>query len=171
MSITDHVPVPVDLRIPAEFDDVHGILRLHDPDLRIRRSIDRPNLYVLERRCRRAPAVNIGMQLRSDMHLQARDGYIHVATTREIWLTKPWNLIAALKHEGADLWVKGAAAFADECEYEEAWAKESRKRRRMGLYRDIAGEGYDVLNRMNIGGERTRINNPGTVAHAPAPAQ
>lgn len=157
-----HRPVPAHLQIEPQYEAVHGMLRLHDPDLRMRKSAEHRGLYVLERRCRRAPAVNTGMRDRSDMHIQARDGYIHVATTRAIWLTKPWNMIRALKTEGADLWAEGGAArFATEAEYEERWSKETRRRRRRGLYRDIAVDAYDTLSRMNINGERSRISNAG----------
>lgn len=159
---TPHVPVPVHLRLPPQFEDVQGYLRLIDPELRIRRSAENGMLYVLERRCRRSPAVNTGMRDQSDMHIQARDGYIHVATTLEIWLTKPWNIVRALVEEGADLWAEGGAQkYCTEQEYEENWQKETRKRRRLGLYRDIAIDGIRALDRMNIGGERTRFNNPG----------
>lgn len=159
----DHVPVPSHLRLEPEFETVHGYLRLVDPSLRIRKSAERPDVYVLERRCRRAPAVNTGMRDLSDMHIQARDGYIHVATTIAIWLTRPWNMIRALKTEGVDLWVEGGhAKVASELDYEETWTKETRRRRRQGLYRAIAGEGYDILSRLNINGERSRINNVGT---------
>jgi len=157
-----HIPVPAHLRLPAEFEDVPGYLALIDPDLRIRRSAEAMNLYVLERRCRRAPAVNTGMRDVSDMHIQARDGYIHVASVHPAWLRKPWNIVRALKQEGVDLWVEGGAQqVANEAEYEERWTKETRRRRRLGLYRDIAVDGFNTLNRLNIGGERSRINNPG----------
>jgi hypothetical protein len=157
-----HVPVPAPLRIEPHFESVHGYLRLVDPDLRIRKSAERPWLYVLERRCRRAPAVNAGMRDQSDMHVQARDGYIHVTTVHPSYLTKPWNMIRALKEEGTDLWAKGGALLcSSEMEYEEQWAKVTRRRRRQGLYRDIASEGYDILSRMNINGERSRISNIG----------
>lgn len=160
--MTPHVPVPAHLRLPPHFEDVTGYLRLVDPDLRIRRSVEHPWLYVLERRCRRAPAVNTGMRDLSDMHVQARDGYIHVSTVREIWLTKPWNIVRALKTEGADLWAEGGSQqYANEQEYEEAWSKETRRRRRRRLYREIAADAYDVMRRMNIGGSRLRISNPG----------
>lgn len=164
-----HVPVPVHLRVEPQYEAVHGYLRLVDSALRIRRSVEQRGLYVLERRCRRAPAVNTGMRDRSDMHVQARDGYIHVATTRAIWLTKPWNMVRALRTEGVDLWVQGGATnVANELDYEEKWAKETRRRRRRGLYRDIAGEAFDILNRVNSGGERSRINNAGMPTLAPA---
>lgn len=164
-----HVPVPARLRIEPQYENVHGYLRLVDPDLRIRKSVEWRWLYVLERRCRRAPAVNTGLRERSDMHIQARDGYIHVATTRAIWLTKPWNMIRALKEEGVDLWAEGGALkCANELDYEEQWAKETRRRRRRGLYRDIAVDAYDVLNRLNIGGERSRIRNAGVPTPHPA---
>jgi hypothetical protein len=171
---TPHVPIPAHLRLEPEFEAVPGYLRLIDPDLRIRKSVEWPGLYVLERRCRRAPAVNTGMRDLSDMHIQARDGYIHVATTHTGWLLKPWNMIRALKEEGVDLWAQGGAqTCANEMEYEEHWAKVTRRRRRQGLYRDIASEGYDLLSRLNINGERSRISNPGLPAQtvgASAPA-
>jgi hypothetical protein len=89
MAVSPHVPVPAHLRLEPEFEAVPGYLRLVDPDLRIRKSAEYSGLYVLERRCRRAPAVNTGMRDLSDMHIQARDGYIHVATTHALWLLKP----------------------------------------------------------------------------------
>jgi hypothetical protein len=157
-----HVPVPAHLRLEPTFEAVHGYLRLVDADLRIRKSVEWPGLYVLERRCRRAPAINTGMRDQSDMHIQARDGYIHVATTHAGWLVKPWNMVRALKEEGVDLWAAGGAELcANELEYEEEWGKVTRRRRRQGLYRDIASEGYDLLSRMNINGERSRISNIG----------
>lgn len=161
----EHVPVPEHLALPAHFEDVPGYLAFVDPDLRIRRSAEAANLYILERRCRRAPAVNTGMRDQSDMHIQARDGYIHVASVHPAYLTKPWNMVRALTQEGVDLWAQGGAeAVSNELDYEERWAKETRRRRRLGLYRDIAVDGFDTLNRLNNGGERSRINAPGLPA-------
>jgi hypothetical protein len=163
MAVTPHVPVPEHLALPAEFEDVPGYLEMVDPDLRIRRSAEAENLYVLERRCRRAPAVNTGMRDTSDMHIQARDGYIHVASVNPAYLRKPWNIVRALREEGADLWVEGGAQrVINELDYEERWAAETRKRRRLGLYRDIASDAYGAMQRMNINGERPRISNAGT---------
>lgn len=164
-----HIPVSEALHLPATYAHVEGYLQLHDPDLRLRRSVERPAYYVLERRCRKRPAVNTGMRIACDMHLQARDGYIHVSGVHPNWLTKPWNIVRELREAGVDTWGRDLDAIENELQYEEAWAKETRRRRRMGLYRNIAGEGFDVLNRLNIGGERSRINNAGTVAH-PLPA-
>lgn len=169
MSVTPHLPLEPHLRVPPQFEDVQGYLRLVDPDLRIRRSVEAANLYILERRCRRAPAVNTGMRVLSDMHVQARDGYIHVSSVREIWLTKPWNIVRALKEEGADLWAEGGALkYTNELEYEEAWAKETRRRRRRSLYKDIAADALPIMQRMNIEGSRLRFTNPGVpkLSHA-----
>ena len=159
-----HVPVSRELRLPAAYAHVAGYLAQHDPDLRLRRSAERPHLYVLERRCRRRPATNTGMRDRSDMHVQARDGYIHVATVHPSYLDKPWNIIRALKEEGADLFAEGGAQHvADELAYEAAWQRETRRRRRRGLYRDIARDAFDVLDRVGNGDgtERVRISAPG----------
>lgn len=162
-----HVPVSRTLRLPATFEAVHGYLARVDPDLRIRRSVEMPRFFVLERRCRRSPATNTGMRDRSDMHVQARDGYIHVATVHPSYLGKPWNLVRALKEEGVDLWASGGHdRVTNELEYEEAWQKETRKRRRRGLYREIAVDAADTLNRLNIGGSRPRISNVGVHPHA-----
>ena len=156
-----HVPVARDLALPSEYRHVQGYLDQHDPDLRLRRSVERPFYFVLERRCRRRPAVNTGMRDRSDLHVQARDGYIHVSTVHPNFLNKPWNIIRALREEGADMWAESAQKFADEQAYEEAFMKESRRRRRLGLYRDMAKDAFDVLNRTGNrdGSERTRIQN------------
>lgn len=160
--MSPHVPIPSHLRVEPQFEAAIGYLRLVDADLRLRKSAERPGLYVLERRCRRAPAANTGMRDLSDMHVQARDGYIHVSTVHPAFLIKPWNMIRALKEEGADLWAQGGAQrYSSEQEYEEDWTRITRRRRRQGLYRDIAREGYDILSRLNINGERSRISNIG----------
>lgn len=162
MSVSPHVPVPEHLELPEEFEDVEDYLALVDPDLRIRKSAEADNLYVLERRCRRAPATNTGMRDTSDMHVQARDGYIHVSSVHPNFLRKPWNMVRALREEGTDLWVKGGAEKVDnELLYEERWAEETKRRRRLGLYRDIAADSYGAMQRMNIGGQRPRISNAG----------
>jgi hypothetical protein len=165
---TRHVPVSAHLRLPPEYEDVPGYLQLVDPDLRIRRSAESEFWFVLERRCRHSPATNTGMRDTSDMHIQARDGYIHVSTVHPAWLRKPWNIVRSLREEGQDLWAGGGAQkVSNEMEYEEAWTKETRRRRRRGLYRDIAADALAPMQRRNIGGSRLRISNPGLPkAHA-----
>lgn len=166
----DHVPVPRHLRVEPCFAHVLGYLQRHDPQLRLRKSVERGYRqqtgceYVLERRARRRNVSNAGLRDQSDLHVQRRDGYVHVSLVHRNFLHRPWNLIRALKEEGEDLFVKGAARVADEIEYEEAWMKESRRRRRLGLLRDIAVDAYDPLSRMGNkdGSERTRISNVGT---------
>lgn len=141
-----------------------GYLALHDPELRIRRSVERPALFILERRCRRRPAVHTGLGNTTDIHVQARDGYIHVARVHPAWLIRPWNIIRALHEEGADLFAVGASKFADEIEYEDWWQKETRRRRRKNDFRQRALEMYDLAARAGdktTKKERTRFNNPG----------
>lgn len=160
-----HVPLRPELMLPRCYWHVYDYLARTDGSLRIRRSVEWVGFYVLERRCRRQPATNTAMREASDAHVQARDGYIHVATVHPQWLERPWNITRALKEEGEDLWTKGGAAKVDdELRYEEQWQRETRKRRRLGLFRDIAAEGYDVLNRLGDGAGRTnrlRISNAG----------
>lgn len=158
-----HVPVSVGLALPFEYEHVQRYLQTVDDALRLRKSAERRDVYILERRCRRRPAVNTGMRDVSDMHIQARDGYIHVASVHPNFLNKPWNLVRALTEEGADLFATGAHQLADEEEYEDRWQRETRQRRRKGLFRDIAKEGFDILSRLGNrdGTERTRISNPG----------
>lgn len=136
--MTDHVPVAARLRLDPEFRHVEAILREVDPDLRLRRSAERADFYVLERRCRRSPAVNAGLLDDSDLHIQARDGYVHVSLVHPNWLTRPENILDALASEGVDLFAKTADQVDSELAYEERWAKETRRRRRLGLMRDIA---------------------------------
>lgn len=157
--------------LPARFRHVAGYLRRHDPDLRIRPSVERPGFFVLERRCRRAPAVNTAMRDRSDLHVQARDGYIHISLAHVNWLRHPWNIIRALRDSGIDLWAAGGVqTVADELAYEEQWLKESRRRRRKEEFYNIAKEAYDVLSRMgnHDGTDVSRFNNAGHPAVAPA---
>jgi hypothetical protein len=164
------------LALPRQWQNVNDYLQGHDPDLRLRASVERAGLFILERRCRRRPAVNTAMPDVSDMHVQARDGFIHISTVHPEWLNKPWNILRALRDEGVDLWAyKSSEAFCDEEEYEEHWAKETRRRRRhedgLAYYREM----FDVLSRLgnNVGGQSDRTdvsrwNNPGPVTPAPA---
>lgn len=159
--MSDHVPLPPTLRVPPRYRYVQDYLVQFDGDLRLRRSAERPDLFVLERRVRNQPAVNTGMANLSDMHVQARDGYVHISTVHPQWLERPWLIVRALREEGADLWdTGGAGRIADECDYEEQWQRITRRRRRQALFRDIAVDGYDLLNRV-AGSGRSRINNAG----------
>lgn len=159
-----HGPLDRRLRVPRRWAGVQRLLSAADPGLRLRRSVERPDLWVLERKVRRAPAINTAMTIRSDMHLQARDGYLHVSTVHPNWFIRPGNIIRALKEEGVDLWEQGGARrVVDEIEYEERWAKETRRRRRRQRFAEIARDHFDLLNRLGNkdGTERTRISVPG----------
>lgn len=152
---------------PRRWRHVNDYLQAHDPDLRLRASVERPGWFVLERRTRRRPAVNTAMPDLSDMHVQARDGYIHVSLVHSEWLNKPWNIIARLRDEGVDLWAyKSSEAFADELEYEEHFVRETRRRRRQEDGRAYYREMFDVLSRLGNtdGTEKTRFPNPGLSA-------
>jgi hypothetical protein len=160
------------LALPRRWRHVNDYLQAQDPDLRIRASVERPGFYILERRCRRRPAVNTAMADLSDMHVQARDGFIHVSTVHSEWLNKPWNILRALRDEGVDLWAyKSAEAFDDELTYEEHWQRETRRRRRredgVAYYREM----FDVLSRLgnNDGTEVSRFTNPGPASAPAAP--
>jgi len=160
-----HVPLPRALRVPALYGYAPGYLELHDPDLRLRKSIDRPGTFVLERRVRRAPAIRIGLPNGSDIHVQARDGYLHVGRVHVSWLLRPWNIIRALKQQGGDLWAEGGAKkFDDADQYEQAWLKENRRRHTRENFRALAREMFDDMDRQGSPEgrtERTRISNVG----------
>jgi len=160
-----HVPLPPSLRLEPWCAHVQEFLARHDPQLRLRKSVERPGYFVLERRCRRAPATNAGLSDHSDLHVQARDGYIHVSLVHWQWLTRPWNIVRDLLEEGYDTFAKSWQQIDDELRYEEAWAKESRRRRRRGIYRDMAVDFFDIANRLGNkdGTERSRISAPGPV--------
>lgn len=164
------------LQLPDAFAHVQAYLHGHDPDLRLRCSVERPGLFVLERRCRRAPAVNTGMPGRTDLHVQARDGYIHVSAVHVEWLHHPWNIVIALREEGFDTWAfADSDAVADELDYEDAWQRETRRRRRHDDGRAYYREAFDILSRCgNVTGrdhartDVTRFNNPGPATRPPA---
>jgi hypothetical protein len=159
----DHVAPPEHLKLPAVFASTQRYLSAYDRDLRLRRSAERPHLYVLERRIRRRPATNTGMRDLSDMHIQARDGYLHIATVHPSFLPRPHRIIAALRDGGLDIWAAGGSQkVINELEYEEQWGKVTRRRRRLQLFRDIAKDHYDILSRLGNrdGTERTRITVP-----------
>jgi len=161
-----HVPVPPHLRLEPYCAHVAEYIERHDPELRIRKSAEKRWCYVLERRCRRAPATNAGLGDYSDLHIQARDGYVHVSLVHPQYMTRPWNIVRGLLEEGVDLFAQSAHKVADELDYEERWAKESRRRRRLGLFRDIAVDAFPILDRLGNrdGTERTRISVPDRAA-------
>jgi hypothetical protein len=170
-TYVDHVPVPKHLELPKALRFAQRYVAAFDRDLRLRRSAETPHVYVLERRCRRRPAVNTAMRDYSDIHVQARDGYIHVASVHPNVVARPWAIVANLKETGRDIWaVGGADKVLDEVEYEKAMMKESRRRRRLALFRDIALDHFDILNRIGNpdGTERTRVSVPS--GYAPQPA-
>lgn len=156
------------LALPRAYRHVADYLHAHDPALRLRRSVEVEGWYVLERRCARRRAVNTCMAERTDIHVQARDGYVHIAIVNPEYLNKPWNIVRQLRDEGADLWAEGGAdKFADDLEYEERLVAECRKRRRHTDGRDYYREVFDILGRLgNPEGrnERTRFSNPGLPA-------
>jgi hypothetical protein len=165
--------LPRGLALPRAYRQVNDYLQAHDVALRIRASVERPGWFVLERRCARSRAVNSAMAPHTDIHVQVRDGYVHVALVHPEYLNKPWNIVRQLRDEGADLWaVGGADKFADDLDYEERLVKECRKRRRQQDGRDFYREMFDILGRLgNPEGrnERTRFSNPG-LPHTPATA-
>jgi hypothetical protein len=166
-----HVPVARALALPWRDRHVEGYLARQDPDLRIRRSAEDPRYYVLERRCRRRPPVHAGRRDESDLHIQARDGYVHVARVHPSYLTRPWRLVRALREMGEDLWVQGAARFATEEDYQVAWARESARRRRREEFRALAREAYDLAQRHGDGVTRPRVSNAGVPIVAPTRQQ
>lgn len=159
------------LALPRACASVNDYLQAHDADLRIRRSVERPDLFILERRCRRRPSVNTAMSDLSDMHVQARDGFIHVSTVHPSWLLKPWNILRALRDEGVDTWAYASStALADELEYEEQWTRETRRRRRQDDGKAYYREMFDILSRVGNGDgtEVSRFQNPGAALPPPA---
>jgi hypothetical protein len=161
----DHVRLSPRLRLPKRLELAQRYVAAYDRDLRLRRSAENPHVYVLERRCRRRPAVNTAMRDWSDLHIQARDGYIHVASVHPNLLARPWTIIAELREHGRDSWDAGGAdKVLDEVEYEKQLTKEARRRRRYQMFRDMALEHFDLLDRHGNpdGTERTRVSNAGT---------
>lgn len=175
--VVGHRPVPTALQIPRRFAFTQRYLAAFDRDLRLRRSAEASEFYVLERRKRRAPVRYLGLRDLTDQHIQARDGYDHVALVHPNWLPKPHLLVRALVSEGWDMWNErtgrktGAQAVADQTESDEEWQRENRRRRRKQMFHAVALDSYDVLNRMGNpdGTERTRITNVGLPA-APSAA-
>lgn len=168
--LSDDLDLDDAIALPEAFAHVQDYLHLFDPDLRLRASVERDGWFVLERRCRRAPAVNTGMRTYTDIHVQARDGYIHVSLVHVEWLHHPWNIIIALREEGFDTWASSAEEVADELDYEERFIRETRRRRRRDDGRAYYRELFDVLGRLGNGDgtDVTRWNAPGLPPAAPA---
>lgn len=156
---TAHVPLERDQALPRPVAHVQGYLERHDPELRLRGSVEASGFYVLERRVRRRPSCHrLAAPEKTDLQVQWRDGYIHVSLVHATYLTRPWNIIRALKEAGGDLFEQSVDQFLGDVDYEQTWQKVSRRRRRQGLFRDIAAEHHDLLARR----EGTRVSNAGT---------
>lgn len=176
--MTGHAPLPRRLQLPPRFAFAQRYVQAFDRDLRLRKSAEALGFFVLERRKRRAPVHYVGLKDLTDQHIQARDGYDHVALVHPNWLTKPHNLVRALVDEGWDLWGErgegktGANAVADQAEEAEEWVIANRRRRRKQQFHAVALESYDILNRMGNpdGTDRTRITNVGLPAASSAAA-
>lgn len=159
-----HVQPSKALRLPTSVAFAQRYVAAFDPSLRLRRSAENPAVYVLERRCRNRPAVNTAMRDTSDIHVQARDGYIHVASVHPALLFRPHVIVQELLAQGRDTWAAGGfAKVFEEVQYEDAMVKETRRRRRLARFRDVALEQFDLLNRHGNadGTERSRISNAG----------
>lgn len=164
-----HIAPPKALRLPRSLEAAQRYLTAFDKDLRLRRSAENPHVFILERRCRRRPATNTAMRDTSDMHIQARDGYIHVGSVHPALLFRPHVIVQELLESGRDMWSAGGFdQVFDEVQYEKAWEKETRRRRRLSLFRDLALEHFDLMNRHGDGVSRPRISNAGTGQKAAA---
>lgn len=169
-----HVIPPTRLLLPESYRHVEGILRNYDPALRLRRSIDTPSLYVLERRTSRSRPVHTARRDGSDLHLQASEGYIHVSLVHPTFLAHPENILRELKAN--DSWAQGGAQkVADQMEYDDWWRHEDRRRKRREWFRDLAKDAFPILDRLGArdGTERVRFNSPGVPSPAspdPAPS-
>lgn len=167
---TPHVALSPLLALEPSQASAQVFLARHDPMLRLRKSAETRRFLVLERRVRRQTLNHLGSRNLSDMHVQARDGYVHVSLVHPQLALRPWVIVERLKVEGVDLFEQTAERCATDLEYEETWLKETRRRRRKQLYRDIAAEQFDILARLGDGDartNRTRFNNPGI---RPAPS-
>ncbi|MCC6989949.1 MAG: hypothetical protein IT181_13170 [Acidobacteria bacterium] len=163
-----HVALPSELGLPPHLEDAQRFLERWDPLLRLRRSAETGRFYVLERRCRRQTINHLGSRTLSDAHVQARDGYIHVSLVHPQLALRPWVIVERLQTEGIDLFASSAAQVSSDLEYEEAWMRETRRRRRLQLYRDVSSEAFDTLARLGEGPgrvNRTRFSNPGVLPH------
>jgi hypothetical protein len=164
-----HVAPPKRLRLPRYLEHAQRYLGAFDPDLRLRRSAENPFVWVLERRCRRRPAANTAMRDTSDIHVQARDGYMHVASVHPALLFRPHVIVRELLESGRDTWAAGGFdKVHDEVAYEIEHMKETRRRRRLALFRDVTVDSIDILNRLGDGASRPRISNAGTGQQAAA---
>lgn len=163
--MSEHVPVDPALRLEPGFRYVEDYLRVADPQLRLRKSSDRPGFYVLERRCRRSKPIHTTRQM-TDRYIQARDGYVHVSTVHRRYLDYPLQIVAALQEDGGDLHRAGGyQRFDDELRRADEEARTRRRQKRHEMFRDIAAESFDIQDRIGgVGGtERMRISNPGAV--------
>lgn len=163
--LSPHVPVDPELRLPRHYAYVEDYLRVHDGALRLRRSLDQPGFYVVERRVSRSKPVHTSLY--SDAMVAARDGYVHVSHVHPWFMERPARIIAKLRGDQNDLWREGGARQLDATlRRQEHDARVERREKRRAWARDVASEAFDALDRLGgIGGtERTRLNNAGLPA-------
>ena len=164
--LSPHVPVDPELRIPRHYAYVEDYLRAHDDALRLRRSLDVPGFYLIERRLSRSKVVHTSCY--TDAMIAARDGYIVVTHVHPWYLDRPARIVAKLRGDDNDLWAAGGAQAVDQkLRTAENEARSYRRFKRRQWTRDVASEAFDTLDRVGGRGgtERVRINNAGLPAH------
>lgn len=162
MSI--HVPVDRALQVEPGFRYVDDYLHAADPELRLRKSVDHPGFYVLERRCRRTRPIQTTRRDLTDRHIQARDGYVHVSTVHRRYLDYPLQIVAALHEDGVDLHRAGGYARVDaDLRRQDDEARQRRREKRRAHFEDIAADAFRIQDRVGGEGgtERVRLNNAG----------
>jgi hypothetical protein len=164
--MSDHVAVEATYALPSHRRYVEDYLRAVDPALRFRRSATKQGFYVLERRCRRSKPAHTSARTMTDAQIQARDGYVHVATVHPWFLDRPQRIIDKLHEDGADMHKVSAKSLQQELIDDEQDAKNARRRKRLDDFRSRSAATFDVLDRLGNkqGFERTRMNNVGLPA-------
>jgi hypothetical protein len=157
----------VHLALPVEYAGTAQILHDYDPRLRLRKSVDHTDLYVLEIQSLKGCPVDPRELTGHDRHVAAAENYLHICYVHPSFLHHPARILEELRAH--DLWhqvgrgPEAAARYEQQLVDDELARRQQRRKTRRDWLHHTARDAFDILNRTGgVGGtEVSRWNNPG----------
>lgn len=171
--MTAHPAVAPEITLPPQYVAAEQLMRQFDSALRVRRSVQHPGFYVLERRTSRTKPMHIetqydelGNEKPSDMKVATRDGYLFISHVHPHFLDEPNRILEQLRAHGNDLQAPGnnAARAFDQMVRDREEAKARRAAFQLDEWDAYFRESFDILDRVgdqHSHAERMRLNNAG----------
>jgi hypothetical protein len=171
--MSHYVAVDPALALPGHFRPTEATLRLFDPMLRLRKSVDRALIrkgcgFILERRSWHTKPPDVlpeRTQKRglTDTAVATRDGYLIISPVHVLLMDKPAEIIAELKRADLADYANGDQFFHALVADQQA-EDDRAKATSYDEFKDYFRESFDLLDRVgdtSSHAERMRVNNAG----------